>query len=70
MKITAITIINLDQKPPANPSKNSFTKCSPPNARNAAVKIAAPNRIMKTNAVALAVSIITPFKVSSILNAL
>ena len=68
-KITAITIMNCVQNPPGREIKNSRTNSSPPNARNAAVNIAAPKRITKTNAVVFAVSIITPFSVSAILKA-
>ena len=67
-KITAITITNCVQNPPGNEFKNSRTNSSPPNARNAAVSIAAPSRITKTKAVVFAVSIITPCKVLLILS--
>ena len=62
-KITNITMINLDQKPPGNEFKNSLTKSSPPKALKAAVKSAAPSKIIKTNEVVLAVSNMTPSNV-------
>ena len=68
--ITIITIINWLQNPPGIPTKKSLTTSSPPKPRKAAVSIAAPNKIIKTNEVVLAVSSITPLRVSSILNAL
>ncbi len=67
MKITAITTMNWVQKPPGSPPRKSRTSSSPPKARKAAVSIAAPSRMMKTIEVVLAVSIITPRRVSSIL---
>ena len=67
MKITNMTMTNLVQNPPGNPSRKSRTKSSPPNARKAAVNMAAPKRMMNTNVVALAVSIITSESVFSIL---
>ena len=68
IKITNITIINFDQKPPGKEFKYSFTSSSPPNALKAAVSIAAPKRIIKTKEVVLAVSIITPCMVLLNLN--
>jgi len=47
-KITAITIINFAQNPPGSEFKNSRTKSSPPNALKAAVRTAAPKRIINT----------------------
>ena len=70
IKITAITIINFAQNPPGSEFKNSRTKSSPPNALKAAVRTAAPKRIIKTREVVFAVSNITSFKVSSILYSL
>ena len=67
MKITSMTIMNFDQKPPGMPSRKLLTSSSPPKARKAAVSIAAPSRMMKTSDVVLAVSTITPCSVSSIL---
>ena len=69
IKITNITMTNCIQNPPGSDTRNSRTNSSPPKARKAAVNMAAPNRITKTNAVVLAVSIITPFSVSSIFSA-
>ena len=66
-KITAITTMNLVMNPPGRPDRNSRTRSSPPKARNAAVSIAAPSRMIKTSDVVLAVSIITPLRVSSVL---
>ena len=66
-KMTPITTTNLVMKPPGSPVRKSRTKSSPPKARKAAVSMAAPSRMMKTRAVVLAVSIITPSRVSSIL---
>ena len=66
-KITAITTTNCAQKPPSRPPRNSLTNSSPPKPRKAEVSMAAPMRMMKTIEVVLAVSIITPCKVSSIL---
>ena len=43
--------------------KKSLTKSSPPKALKAAVRSAAPSKIIKTREVVLAVSSITPFKV-------
>ena len=63
MKITNITMINLDQNPPGNEFKKSLTKSSPPNALNAAVRSAAPSKIINTKEVVLAVSSITPLRV-------
>ena len=60
IKITNITITNLVQKPPGKEFKYSLTNSSPPKALNAAVNIAAPNKILKTKDVVLAVSSITP----------
>ena len=57
--ITAITIINFAQKPPGMELRKSRTKSSPPKARNAAVRTAAPRRIIKTKEVVFAVSSIT-----------
>ena len=67
-KITTITTINCAQKPPGRPVKNSLTISSPPKPRNAAVNMAAPNRMINTIEFVLALSSITPFNVSSILN--
>ena len=64
-KITIITIANFAQKPPGNEFRKSRTKSSPPNARNAAVSIAAPKRMMKTRDVVFAVSVITLCKMLS-----
>ena len=65
-KITAMTMMNCVQNPPGKPVRKSRTNSSPPNARKAAVNIAAPSRMMNTNEVVLAVSIITPCMVWSI----
>ena len=67
MKITAITMMNWVQNPPGSPVRKSRTSSSPPNARNAAVNIAAPRRMMNTSDDVLAVSIITDASVLSIL---
>ncbi len=64
-KITAMTTTNWVQKPPGRPVRNSRTSSSPPKARKAAVSMAAPSRMMNTIEVVLAVSIITPRRVSS-----
>ncbi len=66
-KITAMTTTNLVMNPPGRLVKKSLTRISPPKARNAAVSIAAPSRMIKTSDVVLAVSIISPRSVSSIL---
>ena len=68
IKITAITTINCDQKPPGNPCRKSRTYSSPPNPRNAAVSIVAPSRMINTMEVVFAVSIITSFRVFPSLN--
>ena len=64
--ITTMTTMNWVQKPPGSAVRCSLTSSSPPNPRNAVVSIAAPSRMMKTIDVVLAVSIITPRRVSSI----
>ena len=69
-KITAMTIMNFAQNPPGSEFKNSRTNSSPPNALKAAVRTAAPKRIINTREVVFAVSSITSFKVPSILNSL
>ena len=66
MKITSMTMANWVQKPPGSETRNSRTSSSPPKARNAAVSIAAPSRMMNTSEVVLAVSSITPWSVCSI----
>ena len=65
-KMTAITTTNWVQNPPGRLVRCSRTSSSPPNARNAEVSMAAPRRMMNTMDVVLAVSIITPLRVSSI----
>ena len=64
-KITAMTMTNLVQKPPGRLVRKSRTRSSPPNARKAAVSMAAPSRMMNTSEVVLAVSTITPRRASS-----
>ena len=66
-KITAITTINCVQKPPGKSCKKFRTSSSPPNARNAAVSIAAPRRIINTIDVVMHVSVTTFFNTLSIL---
>ena len=68
MNITAMTMTNCVQKPPGSPVRNSRTRSSPPNARNEAVNIAAPSRMMKTSEEVFAVSTMTELSVLSILN--
>ena len=65
MNITSITIRNCVQNPPGSVVRKSRTMSSPPKARNAAVSIAAPMRMMKTSDEVLAVSIITALSVPS-----
>ena len=69
-KITIITIMNWLQKPPGIPTRKSLTTSSPPKPLKAAVNIVAPSSIIKTNDVVLAVSSITPLRVSSIFKTL
>ena len=59
INITAITITNLAQNPPGIELRKLRTNSSPPKARNAAVYTAAPNRMINTSEVVLAVSSIT-----------
>ena len=69
MKITAITVKNCPQKPPGRLLRKFLTRSSPPNARNTAVSMAAPIRMMKTSDEVLAVSTMTLCSVLSILSA-
>ena len=57
--VMAITITNLAQNPPGIELRKLRTNSSPPKARNAAVNTAAPNRMINTSEVVLAVSSIT-----------
>ena len=66
MKITAMTTMNWLQKPPGRVVRNSFTNSSPPKPRKAEVSMAAPRRMMKTMAVVLAVSTMTPASMFSV----